>query len=249
MIHFPPLRTKRLDATFRELTLREAVELAAIPPHLFERATTALLSCVVKEVAESSPSIDAWTVQERTMAVAHYLAHATDGEANFAVGEGAFLDYLDAVRDAAPLEIEAGRAHDDDWVIGQLTGLQAEAMEGFCSTRLEWLTADMAARLRIPGKEEVPLVGAGVAAYAEWLQERAAVFREFPESDFEELYGLYVVGLGKLHHLFALDFDDMGHVVLPAPAKEGGAGSLAPARFRAASCIGGIAQALGYRAA
>jgi hypothetical protein len=248
MIHFPPLRTKRLDVKLRELRLREAVELAAIPPHLFERATTALLACVVQDMSEATPAIDAWTIQERTMAVAHYLAHATDGEPNFAVGEGAFLDYLDAHRDEAPGEIEAGRACGDDWVMSQLTGAQAEAMESFCRSRLDWLTADMAARLHVRGKETPPAT-ADLVAYTEWLSERASVFRDFPESDFEELYALYATGLPRLHHLFALDFDDMGHVLLPAAAKEGGAALLAPARFRAASCVGRIAQALSFRAA
>jgi hypothetical protein len=243
MIHFPPLRTKRLDVHLRELTLRQSIELAAVPGHLHERATSALLACVVAKTGPGTPAQEDWTVQERCMVVAHYLASVADGEANFSVGEGRFLDYLESEVDAAPQECEVGQACDDDWVMTQLTGLQAEAMEGFCRTRLDWLLADMAARLRIASKEEPPKAAAGVGAYQEWLQERAQVFRDFPESDFEELYAAYVRGLSRLHHLFALDFDDEGHVVLPL-RKEGGA-SLAPARFRAATCIGSLARALG----
>lgn len=242
MIHFPPLRTRRLDVHLRELTLRQSIELAAVPVHQHERATSALLACVVDKLGPGTPDPNDWTVQERAMVVAHYLASVTDGEANFPVGDGRFLDYLEAERDAAPQQVEAGQACGDDWVMTQLNGLQAEAMEAFCRSRVDWLLADMAARLHIPGKEEPPLASAGIGAYQDWLQERAQVFRDFPESDFEELYAAYVRGLAQLHHLFALDFDDEGHVVLPM-RKEGGA-DLAPARFRASACIGGLAKAL-----
>lgn len=243
MIHFPPLRTRRLDVQLRELTLRESIELAAVPPHLHERATTALIACTVKTTGSGTPSIEEWTVQERAMVVAHYLASVTDGEANFAVGEGRFLDYLDAERDAAPDECEVGQACGDDWIMTQLTGRQAECMEAFCRSRVDWLLADMAARLRVAGKESPPPVASGMGAYQEWLQARAETIRDFPESDFEELYAAYVRGLAQLHHLFALDFDDEGHIVLPSQ-KEGGA-VMAPARFRPAACVGRLAQALG----
>lgn len=246
MIHFPPLRTPRLDVQLRELTMQQAVQLAAIPPTKHEAAVAALLAFVVAEAKGPHAEPGRWTVQERMLVVAHYLSAVSDEGGNFSIGEGRFLDYLYPAMDTAPAEIQAGAACGHDWVLRQLTGDEALALESHCSTRLQWLAGDMAARLRPAAgyTDPVPDASTSAHAYGEWLASTMADTLAMPESDFAELFALYRHGLRELHHLFALDFDAAGHIVL-AKTKEGGGQQLAPARFPVSACIADLAHILG----
>lgn len=246
MIDFPILRMSRLEVQLRELTMREAIALAAMPPGRHEAAADRLLSHVVASVRGDLPDPRAWTVQERMLAVAHYIASTSDGGGNFEIGDGRFLDYLDPAADRVLDEVDVGEACGDSWRMRQLTGAEALAMETICATRVEWVHADMAARLYAPNESGAarpdPMARSG--DYAVWLQERREVFRDMPESDFEDLFAAYERGRLALHHLFWTGFEDAGHVVLPKT--EGGTGTeLRPARFPATSCVGRIARWLG----
>lgn len=250
MIHFPPLRTGRLDVQLRELTIAEAVALAAVPAARHEANATALLRCIVDEARGEHSEPGRWTVQERMLVVAHYIA-CTSEEANFALGgEARFLDYLMAERDTAEPEVDAGEACGDAWRLRQLTGDEAAAVEALCSSRMDWVLGDMAARLRAIGDAEdaaAPDATAEPGLYADWIAERKAAFGKLPESDFEALFGIYRGALPRLDHLFLIDFDAEGHFALPARRKEGGA-ALAPARFPVASTLSAAALELGARA-
>jgi hypothetical protein len=242
VIHFPPLRTGRLNVQLRELTIREAVGLAAMPPSAHEAATTALLKLIVVEANGPNQEQGRWTVQERMFVVAHYLA-CTAETGNFQIGEGRFLDYLRGDIDAAPGEVDAGEACGDQWRARQLTGDEAVAAEGLCRDRLNWVAADMAARLYVPGEDgpKRPDASEAPAAFSAWLAERTAVIESMAESDFEQVFAAYRRGLEGLQHLFWLEFDEGGHVVMP---KEGGA-ALAPARFPVAAALGAVSRILG----
>lgn len=184
------------------------------------------------------------------MVVAHYIAYVGTEGGNFKVGAGRFLDYLVADVDAAPEDADVGAACGDAWRMRQLTGAEAVVVERLCTSRVDWLLCDMAARLYVPGGDDEsarpdPVDKPGL--YAEWLSERLTVFRAMAESEVDELFEAYERGRAALHHLFWLSFDDHGHVTLPKPDMEGGTSELAPARFPAASAIGRIARWLGAR--
>lgn len=243
MIHFPALRTRRLDVQLRELTIGEAVELAAVPLKGHEAAITQLLRSIVREARGAHADPGRWTVQERMMVVAHYLASTSEGGGNFQVGEGRFLDYLHAEPDGAPDVAPAGDACGDSWDVRQVTGDEAAIMEGLCASRLDWLAADMAARLAVRGKNEGrPDASTRAGEFARWVHERMGVFKAMPESDFEALFGVYRAGLLELHHLFWLELDAEGYVAMP---RKGGGADLAPARFPASSTLSELALALG----
>ena len=248
MIHFPPIKTGRLDVRLRELTVAQAVQLAATPLTHHETAADMLLSFIVDSAGGQHQHPATWTVQERMFVVAHYIAHTSDGGGNFALGDGRFLDYLQASVDAAPELADAGQACGDAWSMRQLTGAEAVAMQSFCRSRMDWLTADMAARLFVPGADEPPRPDPVQAPgnFTAWLQERMSVFQQMPESDFEELFEAYERGRQALHHLFWLSFDDHGHVVLPTTT-EGGDQRMAPARFPAATAVGRVTRWMGQR--
>jgi hypothetical protein len=249
MIHFPRLQTARLDVQLRELTIRESVALAATQLDRHEAATSALLGLIVADAKGANTQPGRWTVQERMMVVAHYIS-CTSEAPNFDLGDGAFLDYLQGEIDAGPESVAAGRACGDDWTCKQLTGDEAVLIEQQCSTRLDWTLADMAARMRATSSEDPPPPDASTepAKYAEWIKERSSLFERMAESDFEEMFACYRNGLVALRHLFWLDFDSHGHIVMPKPAKTGegeGGRELPPVRFPVASALGSIARILG----
>lgn len=108
----PRLVTDRLTVKMRPINIRQAIELAGIPRQ--EEATTFFLACTV-EAIEKGPPLKLWSVNERMLAVAHYIAaHIEDGP-DFAIGKGRYSDYLDLGAQALPKHT--------------LTGEQAEMIE------------------------------------------------------------------------------------------------------------------------
>jgi len=247
MIHFPPLRTRRLTAQLRELTIGDAIALAAMPPHLEESACTEFL----RRAVASAQGIDnpaRWTVQERMLAVCHYLAATANDGPDFSLGDGHYSDYLDGSTDiqtSAPT-LEVGELGGDIWHVRHLTGAMAESIERMAGEvpgvagRLHWLLGAMAAQMVRAG-ESVPDASDGEGSFDEFLVARMQIMAAFPESDFAALMELFFLGRDKLHHLFKTDFTSDGIVALP---KGGAAGDLPPARFPVSTCLSRVAREL-----
>lgn len=163
MIYFPPLRTRRLTVQLRELSIGDSLTLAAMPGHMEEASTTAFLRCAVDaaKVAVEDPA--RWTVQERILAVCHYLSATTEDGPDFSLGEGHYSDYLQGEADiqTSVQAVEVGEVGGDTWHVRHLTGAMAESIERMAgeieglSGRLHWLFGAMAAQLVRTG-EEVP---------------------------------------------------------------------------------------------
>lgn len=251
MINFPPFRSTRLDVQLRELSVREAIDLAATPLDKHEAGLSAMLAMVVKEARGAHANPGRWTVQERMAVLCHYLACTSEGGGNFPVGDDAqLLDYLLPAVDYPGPAVEGLMAVGESWTVRQLTGDEAVALEGVCASETDWMFADMAGRLRSVGEPDSPDATDAPGAYADWLAERKTVFEAMPESEFWELRMAYMEGLGKLRHLFDLAFDDEGHLALPSGREvEGGGESLAPARFCMAAAVSRPARILGARSA
>ncbi len=234
MIHFPPLRTKRLNVQLRELTIQQAIDLAATPLKKHETATQALLKFVVEESAGAASNPLAWTVEERMMAVAHYLSCVSEESADFSVGDARFTDFVLFGRDTAPDAVEAGLACGSDWHMHQVNGAQALAMEAVCTSRWDWVVADMAVRMR-PTDETQPPPDAieDPEAFGDWLTARMQDVRSLPESDFSELFVLMTMAADKARHLFSIDVDAEGYF---AWAGKGGDQPVA-ARFPVSAAI------------
>ena len=252
MIHFPILRTRRLTAQLRELSIGESIAIAAMPPHLQEAECTAFLRAAVKS-AQGVEDPAQWTVQERILGVCHYLAATAEDGPDFAVGSGRYSDYLDggADVDTKVQQIEVGEVGGDAWLMRHLTGAMAESIERMAGevldaggapipARLHWILGAMAAQLVRAG-ESVPDSDAG-GAFDEFLAERMRVMIAFPESDFAALMGLYFDGRDRMHHLFRIEFSDEGIIAIP---KGGAAENLLPARFPVHSCLSRIALDMG----
>lgn len=257
MILIPPLRTRRLNVQFKEVTIGEAIRLAGIHPKQHEYATTAFLQSIIESATAPTDKHEAdprlWTVQERTLAVCHYLAATADnGEADFKVGDhGRLTDYMDTGRDYVPMA-EAGEAAQDRWRMIPLTGMAAEVLErleggvdGVPEGRMHWLIGTMAAQLvRVDehGRTKDDPAPTSDAELTDWLRERMKVFSSFPESDFMQLLVARSVGSEGVAHLFNMEPADDGLVCV---AKEKGEGDqLPPARFPVGECISELAKEL-----
>jgi hypothetical protein len=247
MIHFPVLRTRRLTIQLRELSMAESIAVASIPPHLDEASCTAFLRRAVESATGVSDSAQ-WTVQERTLAVCHYLACTLEDGPDFAVGKGKFSDYLDGAADAPASnpEVEVGELGGDAWTLRHLTGAMAESIERLSGEvegikgRLHWLLGAMACQLVRAG-ESVPDASDGEGAFDDFLRHRMAVLSAFPESAFAALMGMFLQGRDQLHHLFRVEFSADGLVVM---AKGGVASDLPPARFPVHACLSQMARDL-----
>ena len=256
MINFPLLRTKRLTIQLRELTIGEAITIAAMPVSHEQAECTAFLRSAVQSVDGVADPAD-WTVQERALAVCHYLACTSDDGPDFSVGKGAYSDYLDAARDYPLESVELGEAAGDQWSIRHLTGRMAESVERLqgelknaagnpVPNRLHWLLGGMACQLT--RRDETIPAESQEGAFDEWLLHRMQVFAAFPESDFARLMLMFADGREQLAHLFRLEFSETGLVAMPVRAeKEGAEGekiTLPPARFPCRACLSEVAKSM-----
>lgn len=246
-IFFPVLRSRRLTVQLHEIPIGDALDLAAMPGHLDEACCTAFLRAAVAS-AKGIEDPSEWTVQERMLAVCHYLAATTDDGPDFSVGKGKYSDYLEGAKDVQSLAnaLRLGEVAKDYWGIRHLTGGMAESIERLVGEipkvagRLHWLIGAMAAQLVRDG-EAVPTPADGEGAFDEYLLQRMQILLTYPGSDFQALMLLYLEGRAKLAHLFEIDFNDEGIVVMP---KGGVASELPPARFPIYSCLPRLALEL-----
>lgn len=243
MKHFPILRTQRLTVQLQELTIGQSIALANMPEHLREAECTTFLNHAVKSSEGIENPLD-WTVQERTLVVAHYLASVLEDGPDFQVGEGRYSDYFNGASDSRVETIDLCEQGGERWRLQPLTGRMAEAVERLqgeiegLPARMHWLLGCMAAQLLRDGESIDNLTEGG---FDEWLLNRMRVFQAYPESDFEELLTAYWLGMDTLKHLFAVTIGD-GLLILPRQETDG---ALPPARFPVRAGLSPLAISMG----
>lgn len=231
MIHFPKLRTYRLNLQLKEISIGNALSCAVIPLGHHEKTCTNFLKAII-DYESSDNVIDPllWTVQERNLTVCHYLASIFIDGPNFQVGNGYFFDYLDTEHDFISPAINLGKIGGDEWIINHLLGAQSETIERIWSEINglhgygHWFIGSMAAQLMRTGEEIIDPLD---SKYDNFLIERIKTFTQYPESDFQRLSIAYMEGKRQLDHLFRYDYDDSGIIILPLKESS----ELAPARF------------------
>lgn len=243
MIPIRALRTRRMAVQLKEISIGDAVAVAAMPEHLFEHTTTEFLRRVIVSATAPTPAHVTdpmlWTVQERTMVVCHYLIHVSPEGADFSVGEGARLsDYLVQGRDT-PLEpVQIGEIAGDSWSVHPLLGCHARAIEDLIGSvtgiegRLHWVLGAMAAQMR----RSVDVIPDDEDKARDVLLARMTKLSQFPESDFGAMMTSWSRAVDEMAHFFRLDFDDHGIIAL-----HGGGVDKTPGRFPARSGLSALA--------
>lgn len=248
MIHFPVIRARRFNIQLRELTMGEALSLAARPAHLEQANTTAFLRLVVAGAADDDPVH--WRIGERTLAVAHYIACVL-GEPDYQIGTGRYSDYLVPEDAETPDTADLGEIAEERWRLRHLTGRLAEAIERLEVDGLRggglWRVGMMAAQMYREGEVAPEAMSDG--QLDEWLQGRVTEFIALPESEFEAMMLGFTQGRRALTHLFRIDADDQGLICLGPPPRNREDAGLGPARFPVTACLGAWAQAMARKPA
>lgn len=237
MINFRPLSTPRLQVTLRELAGDDAIYLCQLPKEEPERGASELIQRIVvpseapRQGQETDPRL--WSVQERALVIAHYLAHVIGGD--FAIGDDAkFSDYL--IRDgvgAPPDAVEIGEVSGKRWMLQPLLGWHAESIERIIlagelwSNRAGWLIGAMAAQMYHVEQGPLTCHDAVDAVIDKALEERAKAIVKTPESEMMMLVALYEQHCSRMDHTFAMALGDDGVMFLPAQEVP----DLPPARF------------------
>jgi hypothetical protein len=239
MKHIPPLRTDRINAEMRELSVGEGIALASVPEQTQEAGRTLLLKSVIVSSTGQVADPQDWTVEERIYAVAHYLS-AVGSEANFRLNSGGVLtDYLYFDDRSTPDDVDLAEFGAPGLRLTQMSGAQSELVQTVAHTALDWTLADMAVRLLRQG-ETRPCHKSAPAEFTQWLSATKQALLSMPSSDFDALFVAYTHGKRQLEHIWRIAFDDLGQVCLPKDKEAG----LPPARFPFSACIGELTRSL-----
>lgn len=238
MITFSPISTARLQVQLRELSAANAISLCQRPAVECERGAGALLGCIVEAVDQPRrgqvTDVRLWSVQERALVIAHYLAHVLAGD--FQIGDNAkYSDYLlaDGIGPPPPAA-SLGEIDGRRWTMQPLLGWHSEAIERLVaaeeldSNRNGWIIGAMAVQLY--ADDEGPLdvhdhtdaqIDAAVAA-------RVTALLVGAESSFMQLFRLFTTRMSEMDHIFRLSIGDDGFAWLPRDEEVPGK---PPARF------------------
>lgn len=246
MINIQPLRIKRFTAHLKELSIRDAIALAAIPNEMQHESASFFIKCAVERVDGSIQDPDLWTVQEQTMLICHYMSNTYDDGPDFSLsGNAKYSDYL-AGTDYGVAEVDLGELEGDRWVARQLTGRLAKSIERLVGEveGIEdytfWQFALMAAQLVPNGDSGDELSDSDLDLF---LLARLNVIAGFPESVFTVLLSKWHGAVTDMQHLINITFDKDG-VVFASKGADGGVGD-SLARFPAGSVVTELAKRLG----
>lgn len=267
MPHFDRLTTTRLQVQLRDLPIIEAIRLARMPDLAVEAENTMFLRAAIQDGgAFNDPAL--WTVQERNLAVCHYLMclQPDDMPRDFQVGTaGSFSDYFDGSADipahtiSAPVEL--GEVDGTVYGLRHLCGYMVESIERIAASMLpedatdndrylHWLFGAMAAQLVVlnaaPDSPVEPEPDQ-ISAYDDWLTLSIQGLQQMSQDEFTRVLVLYTEGKPTLYHLFDWEISPNGGIqFLPIDGKgKEAAADLPPATFPVRTCITPAAARLG----
>lgn len=223
-----------------ELGIGDTIRLCKLPVAMNEVGTTELLKAIVliedNPVKNQITDVRLWTVQERALVVGHYLSQTSEFP-DFEIGKNTYSNYLQMDRNEVKESIDLGMIAGDKWTIRPLLGVHAEAIERLieyghiASGREGWWFGAMAAMLYPESVADVL-----DAELDEYLQNKVAILKGYPERDFMELFFAFLAGCEKLDHFFTMTFLDEG-IAWEAPG-------IPPARFQFTSAVSEMAYSV-----
>ena len=179
MIPFPYTRTRRVAVRLVELALGEAIAICKLPGERHEATATHLLRAIAKgaerPVADrfvTDPRL--WTVEERTLLIATYLAHVTPDGPDFAIGDAHLSDYVTFDKDSTQDQTDLGEVAGKQRVMRSLLGLHAETLETLCKSRGDWMIGAVACQVFEKGEAVPDWAAMSDVEAMEWVQGRMA---------------------------------------------------------------------------
>lgn len=235
-----PFVTKRIEAEFKPITLRGAIDLCAVHESMNEHGIGKALSCIVNK---TSLPISEWTVQERYAAICHYIT--AQEQKDWQVSDvSRYSDYQtlkDYPSDDRYEFVMKDGKEEQKLVVVPLTGEYAEAVERcvFSNTKGDkqgdWVVGCMAAQIRDANDE-------WDGSADEFVSTNYEKILDMNEEDFQVLFEHFQLGLIQLTHIFNIAFAPDGLIVLPNEDKEDV--GIPPTRFPFTACYGAISAAL-----
>lgn len=207
--------TRRIKSQMQELTLQQAIDLCQVPDSFNEQGISRALQFIVKE---TNLPLDKWTVQERIVALFHYITAQEKGDWQL-VDNGSVADYL--IEQDYPETPYIFQDDGDLFHIVPLTGEYVEAIERATdSTRGKWILAAMAATIRAENDDFDGIPD-------ERISENMTRLLALPESVFNRFLAHFQAAQIHLAHCVNIDFHDDGIILLPK-----GDTGLPPVRFQ-----------------
>jgi hypothetical protein len=236
MLNIAPFNTPRLQVRLRELKGRDAILLCQMPVEQSERGTSELLARIVEPVEQprTGQVVDQrlWSVQERALVVAHYLASMHGGD--FAIGDkGKYSNYMMDTLGVPPPPVSIGTIGGKAWSMQPLLGWHAESIERLVfaeeleADRRGWIIGAMAAQLFTDEDGPLDLHDLTDAEIDGGIGAQCVALMDMPESDLMYLVRMYLVTLASLDHGLRMNLNDDGIVFMPSEEVPG----LPPARF------------------
>lgn len=237
MTMFSPLRTARLQVEMRELTAAEAILLCQLPASECESGAGQLLNRIVVPVSEQRrgqvTDVRLWSVQERALAIAHYLGHMLAGD--FQIGETArYSDYLLAEGiGGPPAPVHLGEVDGRRWMLQPMLGWHSESVERLVvsedldANRNGWMIGAMAVQLYAEDDGALDAHDLTDAQIDAAVGARVTAMMHMPESKFMELFRLFGARMNEMDHVFRMSIGDDGIAWLPTSEVPG----KPPARF------------------
>ncbi|HPY40655.1 MAG TPA: hypothetical protein PLM98_09065 [Thiolinea sp.] len=234
---FKPIIIGNTSYRLNELTFHDAVKISRIPERMNEHRISVFLAAVLRDdqIAQKM------TVQERYYILIQYLSTQTDTVISSTL---TYEDYLFSNQSEFKTTLSLEQA-DLKINVRQLTGRDAELLETLCDGVADWIVGAMALQLDMPENKEIPVLHSqdcSEAEHLESLKTRANAFKNLELSRFNRFYNAFDYLQSEMSTLCRLGFDDSGITVL-------GGTDDAPARFRPAAALTGIAAQLDRYAA
>lgn len=212
MIQFQPTKTRRLDLTLKELSVKQARAVCQISASRHEKTITQFLSYVTG-FSDGSGVLDPamMTVQERALLVCQYLSSTLDDGPNFAVGSMRLDAFINFNVDWQADEVQVGEISGESVYMGHLLGVHAMDLEGLCRDRGDWRIGMMACQIRLASMPRIDVSAMTEVERINWLDDRIEAISGMPESQVSELYDtIFVPGQEMLKHFFDVAVDNDG---------------------------------------
>lgn len=228
------------ELTLPDLTIGQAIDIAQIPQEYNEKRISALIG----HISGTTTLAASLTVQERYYVLLSHQAVSDHGYSD----DGANNDYfIETIQSEIPESHQIGEIH-----IQHLRGAHVCVLEGLCENVFDWLCGQIACQMygdltHVLGDVSDNLIWDQVTTalsdneMTKIITERYEAIKGLSANTaFNDLFDAFNRGAAALAHFVELGCDNQGLTLI----KQGGAGTIEPARFLALDHLRGTAATI-----